>query len=104
MEMRSANPGAARHGHGCNRKNDPLGITLFSRRIFSLDAREIVVSRRLASEFSLEVGSTVRLSAVDWGVSEHFANNSAFEFELWAVFDAVWLSLDWQDQMQSLSL
>ncbi len=66
------------------------GITLSQGRFFIPGSREIVVGDRLAREFGLSVGDTVRLGAVDWAVVGHFsAHGSAFESELWGDLDAV---------------
>lgn len=81
------------------------GITLSEGRFFTTGAREIVVGDRLASEFGLELGDTVRLGAIDWTVSGHFsAHGSAFESEIWADLDAVRAAFDRQGQVQSLRL
>lgn len=81
------------------------GITLSAGRVFTPGAREIVVGDRLAEEFGLGVGDTVRLGAVDWTVAGHFsAHGSAFESELWADLDAVRAAFDRQGQVQSLKL
>lgn len=81
------------------------GITLSEGRFFTTGAREIVVGDRLASEFGLELGDTVRLGAIDWTVSGHFsAHGSAFESEIWAGLDAVRAAFDRQGQVQSLRL
>ena len=81
------------------------GITLSAGRVFAPGAREIVVGDRLAEEFGLGVGDTVRLGAVDWTVVGHFpARGSAFESELWADLDAVRAAFDRQGQVQSLKL
>ncbi|OBZ92949.1 membrane protein [Pararhizobium polonicum] len=80
-------------------------ITLSSGRLFAPGAREVVVGDRLASEFGLGVGATVRLGSVDWTVSGHFsARGSAFESEIWAGLDAVRAAFDRQGQVQSLRL
>ncbi len=81
------------------------GITLSAGRFFTPGAREIAVGDRLAEEFGLGVGDTVRLGAVDWTVAGHFsAHGSAFESELWADLDAVRAAFDRQGQVQSLKL
>ncbi len=81
------------------------GIGLSAGRYFTPGAREIVVGDRLASEFGLAVGDTVRLGAVDWTVAGHFsAHGSAFESEIWADLDAVRAAFDRQGQVQSLKL
>lgn len=81
------------------------GITLSEGRLFTTGAREIVVGDRLASEFGLELGDTVRLGATDWTVSGHFsAHGSAFESEIWADLDAVRAAFDRQGEVQSLRL
>ncbi|WP_425487699.1 ABC transporter permease [Mycoplana rhizolycopersici] len=81
------------------------GITLSAGRVFAPGAREIVVGDRLAGEFGLGMGDTVRLGAVDWTVAGHFsARGSAFESELWADLDAVRAAFDRQGQVQSLKL
>ncbi|CAN7685845.1 ABC transporter permease [Pararhizobium sp. LjRoot238] len=81
------------------------GISLSAGCVFTPGAREIVVGDRLASEFGLGVGDTVRLGAVDWTVSGHFsADGSAFESEIWADVDAVRAAFDRQGQVQSLKL
>ncbi|WP_439615321.1 ABC transporter permease [Shinella sp.] len=81
------------------------GITLSAGRIFTPGAREIVAGNRLADEFGLQVGDTVRLGAVDWTVVGHFsAGGSAFESELWADLEAVRAAFDRQGQVQSLKL
>lgn len=81
------------------------GITLSEGRLFTTGAREIVVGDRLASEFDLELGDTVRLGATDWTVSGHFsAHGSAFESEIWADLDAVRAAFDRQGEVQSLRL
>ena len=81
------------------------GIRLSAGRVFAPGAREIVVGDRLAGEFGLGVGDTVRLGAVDWTVVGHFsARGSAFESELWADLDAVRAAFDRQGQVQSLKL
>lgn len=81
------------------------GITLSAGRIFTPGAREIVAGDRLAEEFGLDVGDTVRLGAVDWTVVGHFsAGGSAFESELWADLEAVRAAFDRQGQVQSLKL
>ncbi|WP_439622512.1 ABC transporter permease [Shinella sp.] len=81
------------------------GITLSAGRIFTPGAREIVAGNRLAEEFGLQVGDTVRLGAVDWTVVGHFsAGGSAFESELWADLEAVRAAFDRQGQVQSLKL
>lgn len=81
------------------------GITLSAGRIFAPGKREIVVGDRLAREFKLSVGDTVRLGAVDWTVAGHFsAHGSAFESELWADLDAVRSAFDRQGEVQSLRL
>lgn len=81
------------------------GITLSAGRIFTPGAREIVAGDRLAEEFDLHVGDTVRLGAVDWTVVGHFsARGSAFESELWADLEAVRAAFDRQGQVQSLKL
>ncbi|MGJ7037269.1 putative ABC transport system permease protein [Shinella sp. BE166] len=81
------------------------GITLSAGRIFTPGAREIVAGDRLADEFGLDVGDTVRLGAVDWTVVGHFsAGGSAFESELWADLEAVRAAFDRQGQVQSLKL
>ncbi|WP_341486934.1 ABC transporter permease [Pararhizobium sp. A13] len=81
------------------------GITLSAGRDFTPGDREIVVGDRLAGEFGLGVGDSVRLGAVDWTVVGHFsAHGSAFESELWADLDAVRSAFDRQGQVQSLRL
>ena len=76
------------------------GIRLPAGRLFAP-----VVGDRLAGEFGLGVGDTVRLGAVDWTVAGHFsARGSAFESELWADLDAVRAAFDRQGQVQSLKL
>jgi putative ABC transport system permease protein len=81
------------------------GITLSAGRIFTPGAREIVAGDRLAEEFGLQVGDTIRLGAVDWTVVGHFsAHGSAFESELWADLEAVRATFDRQGQVQSLKL
>lgn len=81
------------------------GITLSAGRNFTPGAREIVAGDRLADEFGLKVGDTVRLGAVDWTVVGHFsARGSVFESELWADFEAVRAAFDRQGQVQSLKL
>ncbi|RWX81108.1 ABC transporter permease [Neorhizobium lilium] len=81
------------------------GITLSQGRFFTSGAREIVVGDRLAAEFGLGVGDTVRLGAVDWTVTGHFsAHGSAFESEIWADLDAVRAAFERQGQIQSLRL
>ncbi|MCQ4628682.1 FtsX-like permease family protein [Shinella sp. CPCC 100929] len=81
------------------------GITISAGRIFTPGAREIVAGNRLAEEFGLQVGDTVRLGAVDWTVVGHFsAHGSAFESELWADLEAVRAAFDRQGQVQSLKL
>lgn len=81
------------------------GIALLAGRIFTPGAREIVIGERLAGEFDLGIGDTVRLGAVDWTVVGRFsAHGSAFESELWADLDAVRAAFDRQGQVQSLRL
>lgn len=81
------------------------GIALSEGRFFTPGVREIVVGDRLADEFGLGVGDTVRLGAVDWTVVGHFsAHGSAFESEIWADIDAVRAAVDRQGQVQSLRL
>lgn len=81
------------------------GIALSGGRFFTSGGREITVGDRLASEFGLELGDTVRLGAVDWTVSGHFsAHGSAFESEIWADLDAVRAAFGRQGQVQSLRL
>jgi putative ABC transport system permease protein len=81
------------------------GITLSQGRLFTAGAREILVGDRLANEFGLNVGDTVRLGAVDWTVAGHFsAHGSAFESEIWGHLDAVRAAFDRQGQVQSFRL
>ncbi len=81
------------------------GITLSQGRFFTPGSREIVGGDRLAGEFGLSAGDTVRLGAVDWMVVGHFsAHGSAFESELWGDLDAVRAAFNRQGQVQSLRL
>lgn len=81
------------------------GITISEGHAFTTGSREIMVGDRLAGEFGLHVGDTVRLGAVDWTVAGHFrAHGSAFESEIWADLDAVRAAFDRQGQVQSLRL
>lgn len=81
------------------------GVTLLQGRFFTPGSREIVVGDRLAGEFGLPAGGTIRLGAVDWTVVGHFsAHGSAFESELWGDLDTVRAAFDRQGQVQSLRL
>ncbi|MBP1859982.1 ABC transporter permease [Rhizobium herbae] len=109
VDMRQAADGTARtlalRGMDAAGPSIREGITLSAGRFFTPGAREIVVGDRLASEFGLHVGDTVRLGAVDWTVSGHFsARGSTFESEIWADLDAVRSAFDRQGQVQSLRL
>ncbi len=82
------------------------GVALSAGRLFAPGAGEIVVGSRIASEFpGFGIGDAVRLGAVDWTVTGHFAaNGSAFESEIWGDLDAVRAAFDRQGQVQSLRL
>jgi putative ABC transport system permease protein len=81
------------------------GTSVSAGRVFGPGTGEVVVGDRLASEFGLHIGDTVRLGAVDWTVAGHFsAHGSAFESEIWADLDAVRSAFDRQGQVQSLRL
>jgi putative ABC transport system permease protein len=80
-------------------------ITFSAGRTFTPGAREIVIGDRLAAEFGLGVGNTIRLGSVDWAVVGHFsAHGSAFESEIWADLDLVRAAFDRQGHVQSLRL
>ena len=80
-------------------------IALSTGRLFTPGSREIVVGDRLAHQFGISLGSTVRLGTVDWMVVGLFsARGSAFESEIWADLDAVRSAFDRQGQVQSLRM
>jgi putative ABC transport system permease protein len=82
---------------------DDVGLS--AGRLFTPGSREIVVGDRLAQQFRISVGSTLRLGSVDWTVVGLFsARGSAFESEIWADLDAVRSAFDQQGQVQSLRL
>lgn len=80
-------------------------IDLLGGTLFTPGSREVVVGGRLAKQFGLSIGSTLRLGTVDWTVVGLFsARGSAFESEIWADLDAVRSAFDRQGQVQSLRL
>ncbi len=80
-------------------------IALSSGRLFTPGSREIVVGDRLAQQFGISIGGTLRLGTVDWTVVGLFsARGSAFESEIWGDLDAVRSAFDRQGQVQSLRL
>lgn len=80
-------------------------VSISQGRLFAPGTREIVVGDRLATEFGLRTGDTLRLGTVDWTIVGHFsAQGSAFESEIWADLDAIRSAFDRQGQVQSLRL
>lgn len=81
------------------------GLRLSDGRLFTPGSREIVVGDRLARQYGLGLGDTVRLGAIDWTVAGHFsAHGSAFESEIWADFETVRAMFDREGHVQSLKL
>lgn len=80
-------------------------IALSDGRMLTPGAREVVLGERLAHDFGLTVGDTIRLAITDWKIAGIFsARGSAFESEIWADLDAVRARFDRQGQVQSLRL
>lgn len=80
------------------------GVVLSGGRLFAPGSREIVVGKRIASEFAgFGIGDKVRFGPLDWTVVGHFAaGGSVFESEIWAEMEAVQSAFDRQGQMQTV--
>ncbi len=80
------------------------GVALSGGRLFAPGSREILVGKRIASEFAgFGIGDKVRFGPLDWIVAGHFtAGGSAFESEIWADMEAVQSAFDRQGQVQTV--
>jgi putative ABC transport system permease protein len=80
------------------------GVALSGGRLFAPGSREIVVGKRIASEFAgFGIGDKVRFGPLDWTVAGHFAaGGSVFESEIWADMEAVQSAFDRQGQVQTV--